>query len=508
MNNSNHNNNKLLPIKPVKFMIKNNNNSYIQHILKKSNAETNSEMNSEMNYLHNSTINPNNFVRTIINPPQNNLIHPVENLGIKKIVSLIVTHNSRMQCLLKELLKIGDQYQKIRFQNCAILRLELQKDMPLSIDLVYEGELTDYEIKFGQSPNNTKNSLLNTSTNNSTNQENNELLGENFSNTGRNALHNNNFRNITEIVSKKKKYYSNHSNISPKILKVQFSINNCGNDSIKICNRLLRCVCSRKNAKPVNFNNLSSNDKYVFYIIRHAEGNHNKMSSFSKGLSTLKSLYSTTKIKDPILTNIGILQAKNAGNNLYRILLENNDNNINYLFVSDLFRTRMTMAIICERLFYNSNLNKTKKQIYIQQLNFSKGLINMIILPCSHEIDYNGKGGPCDGDLISSIHGAGLENTPDIYYDYKNKKVKINKDVNLENIYNNINFSIDNNNKIILSNYTFLSKWSEYLTFNNGIRGQLAKLNRWNNKKQCRTTNMIKNAFNIIERTYENVQNL
>ena len=447
-----------------------------------------------LNNLRNSTSNPNNFKRTIRDPPKNKLLQPIENqnLNNNKIVSLIVTHNGRMQCLLKELLKIDGQYQKIRFQNCAIIRVELQKDKPLSIDLVYEGEITKFEVHYGQSSN-SKVNLTSISTNGETNIENSELLP----NSGKNTLHNN-FKDIKQTLKNKKKYYSNHhNNYNPKILKVKFDINNCSSsDSSKICNKLLRCVCSKNDAKPVNFKNINSNSAYVFYIIRHAEGDHNLMNFPSKVHNTIKSIYSKSKIKDPILTEAGILQAKNAGNNLYNILLEKGDSNINYLFVSDLFRTRMTMAIICERLLYNSELNKNKKQIIIQQPNFINGLITMTILPCSHEIDYKGKGGECNGDLISAFSGSGLENTPDIYY--QNNKVKIKKD-EIKNIYDGLIFKINNDNVITLSKYTFLSDLEEYLKFYSGIRGQFKKITFFYEKKHCRTTNMIETAFNIIK---------
>jgi broad specificity phosphatase PhoE len=60
--------------------------------------------------------------------------------GQKKNVSVIVSHNTRIQCLL-------DSFQhtdgKIRFQNCVVLKLEIGSTLKLS--MVHSGELSDKE---------------------------------------------------------------------------------------------------------------------------------------------------------------------------------------------------------------------------------------------------------------------------------------------------------------------------------------------------------------------------
>jgi broad specificity phosphatase PhoE len=56
-------------------------------------------------------------------------------------VCLLVSHNSRIQCLLDNLQpSVG----KIRFQNCAIMELILGKNY-IRLDLVYSGEITENE---------------------------------------------------------------------------------------------------------------------------------------------------------------------------------------------------------------------------------------------------------------------------------------------------------------------------------------------------------------------------
>jgi broad specificity phosphatase PhoE len=58
-----------------------------------------------------------------------------------KVVSLIASHNSRIQCLLD---RINPITTKTRFQNCAVLRLSINKS-DVDLSLVYSGELSESE---------------------------------------------------------------------------------------------------------------------------------------------------------------------------------------------------------------------------------------------------------------------------------------------------------------------------------------------------------------------------
>jgi len=60
---------------------------------------------------------------------------------MSKVVSLICSHNSRIQCLLD---KLRQRTIKIRFQNCAVLRMSVTA-LACSVKLVYSGELSDNE---------------------------------------------------------------------------------------------------------------------------------------------------------------------------------------------------------------------------------------------------------------------------------------------------------------------------------------------------------------------------
>ena len=107
--------------------------------------------------------------------------------------------------------------------------------------------------------------------------------------------------------------------------------------------------------------------KYTFYLMRHGQGDHNVRTGFLKKATAAVGIGNTT------LTKKGIKQALTAAN-----ALDLNPTTINYLFTSDLKRTRQTLAYFYMKLCIesiNNNTNiETNKTFYI--------------LPCSHELSY------------------------------------------------------------------------------------------------------------------------
>jgi broad specificity phosphatase PhoE len=122
------------------------------------------------------------------------------------------------------------------------------------------------------------------------------------------------------------------------------------------------------------FDNLKGPDQKInIYLIRHAEGFHNTMSKAEKIGSTLKSIFTTSKIIDPRLSEAGQNQAMKAGQTLKQIL---SNKIINGYYVSDLFRTRETLSVI----LYNMGVTTG----------------TMIVVPCTHELGLYSKNGNCD----------------------------------------------------------------------------------------------------------------
>lgn len=149
--------------------------------------------------------------------------------------------------------------------------------------------------------------------------------------------------------------------------------------------------------EPINipndkYRNISVDDsEYVFYIVRHGQSTNNILKGTWNKLSTqgLGDSY-----KDTSLTDNGIEQAKQLGMELNRIL---EGKPIDYCFASDLKRTRQTIY------YMNEGLKDASLYEYLQKYP-------IIVLPCSHEIDYDTdyRGRSCDN--ASALSGTSNEN--------------------------------------------------------------------------------------------------
>jgi broad specificity phosphatase PhoE len=114
----------------------------------------------------------------------------------------------------------------------------------------------------------------------------------------------------------------------------------------------------------------AENNKFIFYLIRHGDGYHNKAKI--RGINE--------KIKDPSLTKIGEEQCIRAGKILSAYP------QVNFLFVSELVRTRQTLYKILEGGVKFNPINEKFNRV--------------IILPCSRELIYNSKN--CDVDDVTT----------------------------------------------------------------------------------------------------------
>ena len=114
--------------------------------------------------------------------------------------------------------------------------------------------------------------------------------------------------------------------------------------------------------------NVSPGYTYVFYLIRHGQAAHNVLKGMSKkwGSIAVSSTY-----KDTSLTNAGVQQAIEIGQKL-QVTLDEQQQKIDYLFASDLKRTRQTLYYILQPMDSDPALRH-------KQIN---------ILPCSEELNY------------------------------------------------------------------------------------------------------------------------
>jgi broad specificity phosphatase PhoE len=358
------------------------------------------------------------------------------------IVSIIVTHNGRLRCLL-DYIKPG--LGKNKFKNCAILELKLSNNNT-KLSLVYEGELD------GESTDNTKI------------KKEGELYGESTDNTKIKK------ENDSDKTSEIENCYFIKENSEPKNGETRFENFNLSGNIFNLSD------------------NININKTYIFYLIRHGDGTHNKAKR--DGNKMEKVVFG--ELVDADLTPNGINQAQNAGKELKKLVKQFQDTNNNYLlpihyFVSDLKRTRHTLYKIYNTINenLNNNINKT-----------------FTVLPCSHELDYksNSHDGQqnqnsqekrpysCDGQQKinsqeNSIHNP-FPNNAD------NKKINIHYDIS-----NNEQNVTDTSGNITIN-------WEYYYNFyGNNYRhsGNNYRLFGYNKKKtSCRTTNMIVEALRII----------
>ena len=330
-----------------------------------------------------------------------------------KIVSLIFSHNSRMQCFMERFKKKGMKSQKIRFKNGAIIKLVVEKDN-ITPSLVYEGELDEKETK--------------------------KIVDEEKKKVGKGPYYTKNANTLKKNIT----------NLKSKVSTDQIELSECFKifgDFFEPKNlKILEYLTKEKTI------HIDPKQIYEFYIIRHGQGIHNGKSRATK---FLRGQY----YKDATLTDTGKEQARNSGEALEKIL---GIDKVNYLFASDLRRTRETLVEVLGKL--TDKLNQNQK---------------IIILPCSHEIsvekDKNGKS--CDKVESTQIGRMAVENFPvcDMGRGINNRKV--DKDCKYQK-----NYSID---------------WSYYLAFYDytmrGISG------RSESRLSCRDTNMIIEALNIIK---------
>ncbi len=198
------------------------------------------------------------------------------------------------------------------------------------------------------------------------------------------------------------------------------------------------------------------NNTFTFYIIRHGDGEHNKAKE--EGHKVWSTLF-TNKILDAKLTPNGIDQATIAGKSLKTQL---DGEKIDYLFTSDLIRTRQTLESVIN-----------------QEIILSKPESKVIILPCSHELDYNPEG--CDGN--KSV--VSVENSVSCKLEKDNKEYYCSK--------------IKYGNSIINLDWDFYKLFYNYK--------QKAYMSSSKDRFNCRNTSMLSMALFIIKNPNTNDRN-
>lgn len=264
-----------------------------------------------------------------------------------KRVSLIASHNSRIQCFLDKFKKTEKQ---IRFKNCAVLRMELVPlnalETRVTISMVYPGEL---EVKEQQ-----KDKMYYTTSSSA-------QFG------GDDELDNTVIR-IESDVNRIENRIENceKTRTCPLSLKKMFQMKKKKQTGIQETEfKDIETTIDEKTLQ--NLLNLKPSDvdrPYVFYMVRHGQAEHN--------------VYPAVQLirkKDTSLTeSVGHKQAINAGIALAEIIQMYNDSTVNYTFCSDLLRTRHTLLDIYK------GIRKVNEAIQLPS--------KMVVLPCANELSY------------------------------------------------------------------------------------------------------------------------
>jgi len=197
--------------------------------------------------------------------------------------------------------------------------------------------------------------------------------------------------------------------------------------------------------------NVSPGYTYIFYLIRHGQGEHNVLKGMSKkwGALAVSSTY-----KDPSLTNTGVQQAIEIGQKL-QVILDQQNQKVDYLFASDLKRTRQTLYYILQPMDSDPALRN-------KQIN---------ILPCSEELTYTANKNCDSSQWATPNENISLCNP---FKDYAK--------AGLPNLCQNER-----------GNY---ASWKNYTAFyGTGTRSNPGKYKR----QQCRDTDMIKQSILYIQ---------
>ena len=197
--------------------------------------------------------------------------------------------------------------------------------------------------------------------------------------------------------------------------------------------------------------NVSPGYTYIFYLIRHGQAEHNVLKGMSKKWAALAV---SSKYKDTSLTNIGVQQAIQIGQKL-QVILDQQHQKVDYLFASDLKRTRQTLYYILQPMDSDPALRH-------KQIN---------ILQCSEELTYTANKNCDNGQWTTPNENISLCNP---FKDYAK--------AGLPDLCQN-----ERGNHASWKNYTAF--------YGTGTRSNPGKYN----PQQCRDTDMIKQAILYIQ---------
>lgn len=347
--------------------------------------------------------------------------------------SIIVTHNARLRCLITKLFNKSEfnndtvkrrNFKEYRWQNCCVLKLLLTKTdsnkFNFELSLIYDGEIDPTENKPSY-----------------------QYWG-NYSGQGE-TIESTQKKGIMSIFKR--------GNASIEPIKYRFNYFESLIGIIK-----LEDLSDLQTDMETNVNNIS-NSNFVFYLVRHGQAEHN--------LYTKTTIFRKT---DTSLTQNGIRGALYSG---YAINndLELNNSVLKYYFTSDLIRTRQTLESILSGIQSKNIILDTRAKI-----------INLVVLPCSHELSF-----VSDGNCDSNIN-MGQPFTSENKMSCTNLNNYSSSTTQFKNC---VSYNIQSADYVDI---LVKVNWDLYYNFyGNSYRGSMKKT-----RKQCRQTSMIEESINYI----------
>lgn len=396
-----------------------------------------------------------------------------------KEVYCITSHNSRIQCLLNEIVNKSEDSPKIRLKNCAIVRIEFFDT--ISVKMLYSGELADSEAhKISKYPYSVAvNDLLATKT--KVNTEDLPLSSALKSNAdpymsqsgsglksflfGKPKTENVSMEQALDFV------ITNDAEVNA--ILVRLKLQKINDDRLRRIKRTQLITQMQNPGLPQEemvrlgqeVKMLNPGKPVIFYIIRHGQALHNETKFMPQ--------------TDTELRETGRQQAKLAGHAFLKILEEYNEIP-QLLFVSDLKRTHQTLKhIIVNALLKAKDRQPEQSPLYSTLLALNKQ--PFVILPCASEISQVAHDGKCD---------------------QKNADARFYKKLALEN-YSRCSVSSLKSDPSCMKEDDHTLIWDYYLYFyGNAVRSErfetITRYMNDGNRKKCRDTNMIANVFGFL----------
>ena len=188
-------------------------------------------------------------------------------------------------------------------------------------------------------------------------------------------------------------------------------------------------VYKTSNKFTVDENKDTDNNTYIIYLVRHGDGIHNR----DKGAIKITGNIFTTYYRDAELTDIGKDQAFKSGDAIYNDIINiiKTPTQINYIFASDLYRSRQTLDFICDAI--------KNKEVSLPKV--------AIVVPCINEIL---KSFMSEENKISSTIS---NNEQQVFFDEKQKIIDNIKELqkSIQDIENTIENKINRKNNASLN---------------------------------------------------------